>query len=1046
MAGPWQDSVERILGRRSNDRDRPASRQADYHRRGLTPNPPGTSSHETPDHGIDMPINTARSREELGRRLQEGGLGVHGRDFRVVREAGANQGTAPHYHIERLTGEWQPGPRARADSNRILAAAQGGGGVIQRRPREENPAGLPDDVLSAVMTAVDPGGTVTPALEAAALQESEDVVVVNGQQVRTPPAEPGMPPERPESIGPMPQGTERGTRIADPYAGEAQLSARFGYADAQAIHADDVVSHAINEIQTTQDQRVTAATERAAATGAINEEIRDRTERVIGEMRPLFASRTALADRERELALMNPLERGIMSLFDASYDRGTIRQVSGAVENQLQARAQEYGQITDLQNTIMNLIDRQYQAEDLVAALGIEGAEQDMQLATRAFQSAQAMLEAGGAGIAAQMQTNQAQIQVRQEVLGRLTLGEAQSLQNRVDPATGEVEFQGAIISDNDLNQVIQNHQLQAMEFERSRISTEIARRENSKSAIELQLFHQNRAIGTMTTPQLREAIANGGRYRGQQFDLRMLGEGLQQSEARDTQMLGAVNGGDINQQLHTVNRQLRTQVSQYTQRVRELTGVVPPELQQELQNITVTVQRMTADRERARAMGPGVFEQWNRQNLERYIQMQQSLQGRMGTIAERWAGGNRQLLPLAQAYLQGQPLSGPAAIDGLIELVRTGQGGNLRGPARIAFDRARAVMQQVEQQNGGTSIEQMMQRPNAAQLRNQLREQVGRAVSDAYNNQFFGQLLPAATQIAGAINHPAGQINPDTWRAAIATGDAEAYRVVAGQLGINADQARAMFEREGTRSPTWQRLAGTAGRVNVNGTEMDFGQLQQLIAQTQQIQTFRALDASSPTIGGQRPSTLMVSLLNDQNFQQRASSIAAISSQSSMGGYVMHSITGGSFSGQLADYGNVARLAAMQGNVQSTQAAMRSVSRYGTDPSYRAQIVLNAIFENPDDARRLGAAVQQHVAERGSPSAYDRGLAGDGRSLFTDRTHLATPAERANELGWSQMRDVIMNQSFQDPGLERLRRTAAQGLDTAVATADRMTRAMMDE
>jgi len=72
MVGPWQDSVERILGRRGTDKDRPASRQADYHRRGLTPNPPGSSSHEVPDHGIDLPIDTARNREELGRRLQDG--------------------------------------------------------------------------------------------------------------------------------------------------------------------------------------------------------------------------------------------------------------------------------------------------------------------------------------------------------------------------------------------------------------------------------------------------------------------------------------------------------------------------------------------------------------------------------------------------------------------------------------------------------------------------------------------------------------------------------------------------------------------------------------------------------------------------------------------------------------------------------------------------------------------------------------------------------------------------------------------------------------
>lgn len=99
MLGPWQDRIEQLLGVRRTSGDRSIAAQDALYRRGVTPLRGGQSSHNRPDHAIDLPpVMSAAAANRLAR---EAGIPA---SFILETGRGRNQGTGRHLHGTRTSG------------------------------------------------------------------------------------------------------------------------------------------------------------------------------------------------------------------------------------------------------------------------------------------------------------------------------------------------------------------------------------------------------------------------------------------------------------------------------------------------------------------------------------------------------------------------------------------------------------------------------------------------------------------------------------------------------------------------------------------------------------------------------------------------------------------------------------------------------------------------------------------------------------------------------------------------------------------------------
>lgn len=823
------------------------------------------------------------------------------------------------------------------------------------------------------------------------------------------------------------QPTNR-TEIANPFQAGPEVKQQFDKTMGKAKSAESLIESIIPQIDQVQEQREQSLQAAVDTKKALNNEVQARTQATLDKVKPLFAQRQAIADRQLELTTMNPIKRGFLSLFDASYDRKHLGEVDSALANQIGTAGQEYEQTLRLQDSLLKVVESNFQGDEAIAQLDLANMDQDMQLAAQSFSASDQVFTTAIKGLESQSAILEAQQKLTTQVLSDLSPAQVQTYLGRVKQNGGQpININGAMVGEGQLQELSNNWTMQQNRLEEYQVSLETARLNQSAASMRLVQEKQDQLIGTMSGRELDQAIADGGKFKGQQLDLRVLGQAKAAQLQRDDIVVAGIQARQGGAVAVAGIRQTQNALRFTNARTLQMFGTMPKEMIDLNRKIAASAAVVGQTIGEGKAKGVGNQAAVSQlKTIEGWMDQRNKVVEQM---ALRWAGGNQELLPLAVAFLNGQPLSSPAAVKGLISLARTGlpAGQKLSGSAGAAFAAAKGAIKALESSQAGMSIDDMLAgkggKENARQMQLKLEATVAAAVRDKYNGNQFESMLGASPVIAKQMGHPAGAIDPGALSAAINAGDDEGYRRIATDMGISEQQAKVLFSSgsNGPNSSIWKT-------VQQNKPEMDWAVVNRQLQAYQMQSTFQALDTSVPTINGSRPSAVWANLLASPRFQAEASRRSLAMGQSSFMDFAASSISDNSLGSQMADYGNAANASLNAMNYTRNQEKIIQARNYGT-PDVRVSTILGAIpgLSQPEE-RVLMQAVKKVVGQTNGNEVGASGLSG---------ITAMTLRERNNGAIYTTMVNTIKNTKFQDPALEKIRKVAAQHWDDYSSVAD---------
>jgi len=815
----------------------------------------------------------------------------------------------------------------------------------------------------------------------------------------------------------LPSGNGPAT-IKNPFD-TASLPADLQTSDNRARAADTMLQNVIEQTSLLQGDRKQALEDRNNAVEAISSEQRDQTANLLEKVKPLFQQKQAIADRMTEVTTMNPLKRGFMSLFDASYDRKHLAEVGGAIDNQLSVAGNEYKTMLDAQSTLLQVVNHNFEGDDAEATLNQSFLTQNLDLASQSFAASDLIVNQTLKGVGAQSQVLAAQNQLKDTVITGLTPGQRATALEQIKANKGQpITINGAQFTEGDMLAASQNDAQQQVRLDEMVISRETAAMNRSATAQRMADDAEDRLIQGMTTAQQRLAIQNGGEYMGKKLNLAKLGEGLQRSTQRDAQFVeGSTMAGALGGWRDSVKATANS-MALAGQRIKGLTGEQPPAMKALAGQISREVydmgNQLNAEKDPSRQqMLAAKFQ-------PRIAQLYKQQQDQITTEANRWAGGNKKLLPLAQSYLTGSSLSSAPAVQGLIELARTGGsfGKGMSPAANAALEATKQVLAQSSQSQGGVSIESLMSdaSPKGKAKQEALEAAVAAKVGEVYLNSTFDSMVKNAPAIAKQIGHIGQNLNGDILNNAIQNGDDAGFAAIGAQIGgLNADETRALFA--GDKAATQ--------KADLKGKSVAQWQSALSVAQLQS--TYKILDATHPKIQGHNAGAVYANLLGNQKFATTAGALSTAQGQGSFGDSVIGTVGQGNLTANVNGYGQMA-LKAYSG--MQHQALMKRVAvqnSYGNDPNVRMAAVLGATPDITADERRM---LLQHFKQ--VPTAPSRYVGSIG-------------PEGDNQERFKQLRTILLDTKFQDPKLERIRSKAARNFDAVAKQADDAVAAMSE-
>lgn len=813
-------------------------------------------------------------------------------------------------------------------------------------------------------------------------------------------------------------GNPNQPQVLDP--NKAGPALREGYVETanRAGAADDVLNQTIAALQGPggiQEQQVEALAGRNERMDNLLNESAMRTTETMQRMQPLFQQKRAVVDQRRKLDQMNPLERGIRSLFDGNYDRQHLAEVEQGIDAELQLNGDEYKAILSMQDTLLGIVQKSYEGQNALLNLEGEHLSQNLELAGKSLAAASTMWDVTIKGLNVDQGQRAAQIQLSDQVLSQMTPGQMETAHNQAKASPdGTVTINGATFTEGTLLEARQRTGQQQLQLDQLRVNSEL----QNVALIEKS---QDDLIGNMTTSQIRNAIQNGGEYNGVKLPLAKLNQGLQASVQGDELRVGLSGMDNARRNLQDMARSIgqSTQISGY--RIAQLTGTQSKELNNLVMQQSAEFGQIQQQVRAANATGDG--DRMATQFMPRLREMAAQRQQLIDGIATQWAGGNKDLKPLASAFLSGAPLNGESSARGLIAMVRGGQNfANASPQAKAAIDAARALVAQADaapQTTPGQSVEALFGKaPNAKEKESQLLRDVVKKIGDVYSSTQFDTTIRAAPQIAKQFGHIGQNLNPETLSDAITVGDEQGYNRVAGDLGITAADAKTLFAGGAGSDKIW-------AKANKQGLSLE--QWGSRLTTQQQMATTQYMDQHHPKVGQWSAGTVLANLLGHPRFADIAGQQAAGAAQSTFGDFVVGTAGSANQAANVAQYGKQMRDAYTLHRQSARTNQLNNLNSYGADADRRFYTILHALpGVNSPEAGRMWAEVQKIVKnpewrEQNTSSLDVIANAARNPSDFVFSGAAAT----VNNLQYEEYKLALGQAKFNDPNLERARRLA---------------------
>ncbi len=812
--------------------------------------------------------------------------------------------------------------------------------------------------------------------------------------------------------------------ISDPFAVGPKLKTQQETVETRGADADSVLSNTIAGLQSIQDQRETALAQTLTAKQAVSNEMRDETTHIIDEAKPLFQQREAISQRRLDLTRMNPFQRFLKGTFDPNYNDKDLEGRDRALATHLNVLNEDHTMLTGLQDNLSKLIDTDYNGQESMFKLQRDNLTEDFTLSSQSFAMSQQVMGASMNGLEASTAVLRAQQLGRTDALSRMSIGQVNVAIDQAKKSTnGYAVVNGIPLGLGELKQVQDNYRDQAMALSSRQLALESGR-------LGLAGQYEDQAIAHMTPPQIEEAVKNGGQYNGQQLDMGKLTQAYGSVQARNAAQAENVAQQGAPGVMRNLIGGVRNQTVGTSQRMIGMMGAVPQEQQQLMGAVSSEIASIAEGFQQADAQGVGA--QYAAQNLPRLQALYKQQDEMITKTAQRWAGGNKEVQAVGEAWLRGTPVSGDVAVRGMIQMARVGvpAGTKLSGPAAQTMRLVAQVVKEFDTPKAGQSLEQLMGTPeNQKQRDRDLQARVQGVVGEAYTNAMTDSVLKAAPQIAQHIpmahggKHFFTQVNPQDFANAISYGDNDGFTRLATatkaqvgvDVGLDVPTLQKIFS-EGVNGPTWAATAKAKGWDNST-----FEKLGQLLVSMQTQSTMQALDASSSAKPGFRPSAAFADLMQNQEFQSQAMGIVNGTNQGSFGDYLASGVAGPGFAEKFQGYANTVQQAYTTYQASAMRARIQASGQMNATGRDKARNVLAGMEGlSRNDVDTLLNAATPYV--RPSPRITDRPGIDDH-----------------DNADFGEIQNVIMNHKFDDPAIERIRQRAMKQWIQTSAVIDRI-------
>jgi hypothetical protein len=770
----------------------------------------------------------------------------------------------------------------------------------------------------------------------------------------------------------------------------------------RARAADDVLSSFVTTNDQVAQTREANLSKVVAAKKAVSDQVSSEIDGFNQTVTPIFQKREAIAARQTELSQMNPLKRWLLGTVSNQYNDNYLANEQKALTSQLQVHSTDFQTLMGIHDDVVKNLDSVFEGQDSINRLHLENASQDVRLAMQGVGTAQQVLQTEQQGIAANADLIRTQSMARTDLMGSMTPEQVNRAYADATKNGGTTVVNGIPLRAGELKDLgMQWHDKQV-----TLQSRDLALRANQ---VELAQTLENQYIGKMSGPEIKAAIANGGKLpNGHMLNQESLTRALAASQQQSTMMADSA----VQQSAYGIYANGLKTITAGVQgglvRAQSLFGTTPDEINRLNNGIAAKLNGISAGAKAAHDAGPEAERAYVAKVLPDIQAIQEAQDKTNKSLADRWSGGDPNLKIIAESWLSGTPVNSESAAKGMIAFARHDipAGTKLSPGANATIIKVRQIVQQFDGGAAGDSVSAMMAKTTKRAKGEEdpkLVSAVEQAIRGSYNQTTMDSLFQAAPQIARNIvgpdgqPHPFSRVDPADLSAALRHGDEEGLKVLSRKLGLSPDKTKTLFDA-GEGGSQWKLYKN-------QHPDADFGQMARAYNAQQNMATLIALDHSASAKPGFKPSEAYTSLLHNPQFQQQAESLAAAQGGNSPGDYMLHSIAGTHFSSKMFSQAD---------NVAQAQAAIR-------------QRTLQQATETSMKLRNLNPVDSARVALHAIP-----GLSAPEAELLLQHTiPLANAQSNANGTvsadGYSGAIDsVIQHQKFQDPNLERIRRTAA--------------------
>lgn len=759
---------------------------------------------------------------------------------------------------------------------------------------------------------------------------------------------------------------------------DQQLTASGGTLDVLAQVTQ--VAHAV---------QTQAAGEKVAETRAISQEITDGTNKLVQQTTPIFQRRTRIADQLDKISGMNPLLRGIKGVFDLDYDKSYLEGQLDSTDRTLDARAKDFDYVNKLHESALGEIDRRYGIATALPDLAVEQTKGDFAIAGQRLSQASVGLSNELGKISSDSTLMAAKKQASNTLLDGLGLPTIAGLLTQADKNGGVITFNDTQLTSGQLREAGKGREQQDLQIEAYHAAITSSRIDSANK------FAAN-ITDSMTRPQLEEALANGGMWKGVQLNIPQLQGNLQQSMQTDSAQANAIAasspaGSVFGEVTQTTNAMVGTYTRSKGVFGKSGSGQASIYLQEAADTTNQIVEAVNRGDAPEKILALRVKLQNSSQNFDKLLKTQ--------ILAAN--GGDQVSAEATYGFMTGAPLDAASSISIIAHSATRGAlpaGMDASPEAKEVFRLAQKIGDDYKKDpaNAKRLSPKQVEEHIARELPGQAQAIVGQARGD----RLYQELPRLAQQIGSAFS----QIKQEDWSGANRRASAAAATAVAHTIGTTPQDVLIMARTGKATGTTPEKIAifkkFQENQDNYNGVE--------------QASLIQELDDLPQIQAGRRNSTLLQDVLTSPQLSRTLDGYDAQLGASSAGDYFVNPLVTGAVSSSFREIAGHSADAQAQATRAQRQGARDKVAAYSAVAGLRPHIILSGIpGVGRDGADALMRAIPQPAPTMGD--AVDQGLSNIG---------ISGPS-RAKDNAFFH---ALQAAKFDDPSLEAYRKTAVKG------------------